>query len=85
MKRRGEQPERVPAVPPGVADPVAGVEDHEVAVMLCQEVAHGEAGLPAADHDGVEVVLERLVCHGCSSLGGSVESPLLTTATPIGT
>src|SRR5829696_9179843 len=67
MESRGEQPERVPAVPPGLANPASGVEDHEVAVLSCQVVTHCETGLAAADHDGVEMLLGGLVCHGRSS------------------
>ncbi len=69
----------VVAAVPGAPDLAFGIQDHEVAVLSCQEVAHCKAGLTAADHDGVEVVLGRLVCHWCSAFGGSVESPLPTT------
>jgi hypothetical protein len=73
MESWREQPERVPAVPPGFANTISGVEDHEIAVLSCQVVAHCETGLAAADHDGVEMFLVGLVCHGCSSLDRSVE------------
>src|SRR5215204_6586156 len=66
MESRREQLERVPAVPPGLADPISGVEDHEVAVLSCQEAAHCETSLSSADNGGVEVVFGRLVCHGFS-------------------
>jgi hypothetical protein len=55
-----EQAEGVPSVPPGIADPVIGVEDHEREPTSRQVVSDREAGLAAADDDGPEA-LE----HGC--------------------
>ena len=51
---RREDPQRVPAVPPRVADPVTGVEDHEAKAAPRQVVAGGQAGLAATDDDDVE-------------------------------
>jgi hypothetical protein len=39
---RGEQPQGVPASPPSVSDPISGVEDHEVSLLLFEVVTHGE-------------------------------------------
>src|ERR687888_169096 len=44
------------AVAPVVAHAVVGLEDHERAVPLGQVVADGQACLPGADDDGLEVV-----------------------------
>ena len=50
----GEQPQRVPAAPPRVANPRAGVENDKVPVLLRQVVAQRQAGLSGADDDGVD-------------------------------
>jgi hypothetical protein len=55
VARRGEQPQRVPALAPGGGRPVRGLEDREVATLLGQVVAGGEAGLSAADDDDLAV------------------------------
>ena len=54
VARRRVQPERVPALPPRVADALARVEDHERPTLLRQVVAGREPGLTAADDHGVE-------------------------------
>ena len=65
----GEQHERIPAGAPRIAHTRVGVEDHERASTLCEGVSHRQAGLPSADHDGVEglcsVCVGRCLCrHG---------------------
>ncbi len=54
VARRRVEPERVPALPPGIADALARVEDHERPAVLLQVVSSREPGLPAADDHGVE-------------------------------
>ena len=62
VARRSEQAERVPgAGPPGAADPLVRVEDHERPAALLQVVADRKAGLAAADDDRVEC-LDALNC-----------------------
>jgi hypothetical protein len=53
---RREERERVPARAPRGTDRVGGVEDDEAAVLLGELVAHGQAGLAAADHCYVVMV-----------------------------
>ena len=50
----GEQAKRVPALAPGVADPLVRVEDHEADTTLRQVVPDREAGLAAADDNGLD-------------------------------
>ena len=50
----GEQAQRVPAAPPRVANPCAGVENDKVPVLLRQVVAQRQAGLSGTDDDGVD-------------------------------
>ena len=52
--RRREQPQRVPALAPGVADPLVRVEDHERPALLREVVAGGEPRLAAADDHRLE-------------------------------
>ncbi len=54
--RGGEKAKRVPTLAPGVADPLVRVEDHERAILLREVVPGREAGLAAADDQGVEVL-----------------------------
>jgi hypothetical protein len=58
-KRRRVEPERVPAVAPRVADPLARVEDDERVPLPLQVVADGEPGLTTAD-DHCLVALDLL-------------------------
>ncbi len=51
---RREQSHRVPAVAPGVADALVGVEDHERASEPGQVVADRQSGLAATDHDRLD-------------------------------
>src|SRR5262249_26555127 len=51
-----EQPQRVPSLPPRVADACARIENHEVEAELLQVITRGQAGLTAADHDRVEML-----------------------------
>ncbi|BAU85343.1 L-ascorbate oxidase [Streptomyces laurentii] len=44
---------------PGAARTVLGVEDHETEARPAQVIAGGEAGLPAADDDHIDI--ERVV------------------------
>ena len=50
----GEEAEGIPAVAPRVADALIGVQDEEGEAATGEVVADGEAGLAAADDDGVE-------------------------------
>jgi hypothetical protein len=52
--RRGEQPQRVPPVAPGVPKCRARVEHQEAHVLLAQVPGHGQPGLAAPDDDHVE-------------------------------
>ena len=58
---RREERERVPARSPRGADRVGGFEDDEAAALLCELVAHGQAGLAGADHCYVVTILSRHV------------------------
>ena len=51
---RGEQPQRVPALAPGVADPLVGVQDQERPSPPGQVAADRQAGLAATDDHGLE-------------------------------
>ena len=53
---RGEQPQRVPAPAPGVADPLVGVQDQERPSPPGQVVADRQAGLAATDDHGLDVL-----------------------------
>jgi hypothetical protein len=53
---RSEQAERVPAVAPGVTDPLVGVQDQERPSPPGQVVADRQAGLAATDDHGLEVL-----------------------------
>src|SRR5919107_352150 len=53
---RGEQAERVPAIAPGVTDPLVGVEDHEGQAPLCQVVSSGETCLTTTDDHRIETL-----------------------------
>ena len=57
-----EQPQRVPALAPGGGRLAGGFEDGEAAVLPGQEVADGQAGLAAADHDDVAVLGHADAC-----------------------
>ena len=60
------EPERWPALPPGVADSLVRVEDHERAVPPREVVPHRKAGLPSADDDRLDP-FRPLRCHDSSS------------------
>jgi hypothetical protein len=53
---RGEQSQRVPALAPRHRGLAGGLENREIAALLGQEVADGEACLAAADHDYVAML-----------------------------
>ena len=53
---RGEQPHRVPAVAPGVPDPLVGVEDQEGPAPPGQVVADREPGLAASDDHRLDLL-----------------------------
>jgi hypothetical protein len=59
---RTVEPQRVPAVPPVVADPLVGVEDDERHAALAEVVASGQPRLSRPDDDGVDP-LGRCVAH----------------------
>jgi hypothetical protein len=63
---RSEQAEGVPSVPPGAADPVVRVEDHEREPSFLQVVPDREAGLAAADDDGLESLEHGFLVEGMS-------------------
>lgn len=50
----GEEKERVPPVAPGVADLLAGVQDHKEPTLSGKVIAHGKARLAAADDHRLE-------------------------------
>jgi hypothetical protein len=52
---RREQPQRVPAVAPGVTDTRMRVEDRELTAALLQLISRDQAGLAAADDDRLDV------------------------------
>ena len=54
--RRREQPERIPALAPDVADPRGRIEDHERHAAPLQVIPDGQASLAGADDDGVDVL-----------------------------
>jgi hypothetical protein len=54
VARGREQAQRILAVAPGIADAMSGVENQEANAAASQVVADGEAGLAAADDDGVD-------------------------------
>ena len=67
----GEQPQRVPALAPRGRGRVGGVEDREVAALLGEVVADGEAGLAAADDDDVAVGAHGIWTSVIGGGGGS--------------
>ena len=58
VPRRREQAQRVPAAAPGVADPIAGVEDHERQATTRELVADGESGLASAHDNRLDVLFQ---------------------------
>ncbi len=60
------QPQRRPALPPGVADPVVRVDDHERPVVPCEVVPHRQPGLAPTDDDRLDA-FRSLRCHDSSS------------------
>jgi hypothetical protein len=56
---RREQPQRVPPLTPRVADALVRVQDYEADAGAREVIADGETGLPAADHDHVEMRASR--------------------------
>ena len=58
---RGEQAQRVPPLPPGIADPLVRVEDDEVAALSGQVPPQGKSRLTTADDDSVDDLDEGLV------------------------
>ena len=59
VPRRREQAQRVPTPAPGVADPLAAVQDHDLPPPLRQVVADGEARLAPADDHGLDPPLDQ--------------------------
>ena len=53
---RGEHAERVPAPPPGAADPLVRIKDQKGPTLPHQVVAHGQTGLAATDDDGLDSI-----------------------------
>jgi hypothetical protein len=56
VARVGEELQGIAAPAPGRAGAVGGVEDHEVAALLCEVIAHREARLAATDDDDIAAV-----------------------------
>ena len=52
--RRRKEPERVPPHPPGVADPLVGVEDDKAETSPGEVVTNRQAGLAATDDNGFD-------------------------------
>jgi hypothetical protein len=52
---RGEQAQRIPSRPPGVADTVVLVEDHERSTPLTKVIADSETGLSTTDDHSLDV------------------------------
>jgi len=59
----GEQAKRVPTVPPGVADPLVGVQDHEGQPTPGQVIPDRESRLAAADDHRLETLGAAAVVH----------------------
>ena len=74
---RGEQAQRIPALPPGVSDPRVGVQDHEAQPVPGQVVAHREAGLTGADHH------RRDLFDVCHPMHPSVTNPRRAPCSPV--
>src|SRR5512133_3600286 len=53
---RGEELQRVPAFPPGIAGPLVGVQDQERLAEFGEVVAGGQAGLTAANNEGLNLL-----------------------------
>ena len=56
MTGRGEQAKRVPALAPGVTDPLVGVQDQEWPFLTGKMVADRQARLAATDDHGLNVL-----------------------------
>ena len=52
--RRREEPQRVPALAPGIADARVGFQNEEARAGAREVIAGGQSRLAAADHDHVE-------------------------------
>ena len=76
---RCEQHERVPAPAPRRPDRVARVEDREVPALFCQEVPHGEPGLPSPYHRNVESIVRAYFHVVSRSFGCDREGELKRT------
>jgi hypothetical protein len=63
--RRGEDPQRVPALAPGVADALVGVDDDGGDAAVDEPVGHREAGLAAADDERADAL-----ALGAGAVGG---------------
>jgi hypothetical protein len=63
VTRRREQTERIPALAPGVADTMAGVENQEANAAPGKMIADGEARLAASYDDGVDAFWIVLSLH----------------------
>jgi hypothetical protein len=52
--RRRKEPERVPPLSPGVANPLVGVEDDKAATSSGEMVTNRQTSLPATDDNGFD-------------------------------
>jgi hypothetical protein len=66
-----EKAERIPAVPPGIANPQIGIENQKAASEFRKMVSHGETGLSSADHDGLNSFNAVQFVHWFSDTGQS--------------
>ncbi len=69
-----EQLQGVPTLAPRIADPSAGIDDHEGKAAALQMVPDGEARLAAADHEGFDALGGWKVAHRGASAGRVVVS-----------
>ena len=69
---RRKQTQRIPPLPPGIADPVVLVQDHERQAVLLEVIADSQTCLASADDHGSEL----LIAHSATAYRG-VNSRLL--------
>src|SRR6476620_4277896 len=58
-----EEPQRVPAGAPRIADAGTGIEDDKAHALTGQVVTDAQPGLPASNHDGIETLAFRHRVH----------------------
>ncbi len=65
--RRCKEPKRIPPVPPGVTDPLAGVQNHERHTHSFEVISDGQARLPSAHHHRIHALHAVCLTHGVLS------------------